>query len=67
MSANIFTIWAARGPQLQSVLRIVAAAMFMMHGLMKLFAFPVGVPPNGGTVRLITQSGFGGILDFGET
>src|SRR5207249_3056631 len=38
--------WA---PRLQSVLRIVAAFMFMQAGTMKLFAFPAGVPPNGGT------------------
>jgi putative oxidoreductase len=30
---------------------------------MKLFAFPHGVPPNGGTVPLVSQMGLGGILE----
>ena len=30
---------------------------------MKLFAFPIGVPPNGGTVPLISQIGLAGILE----
>jgi putative oxidoreductase len=60
---NPVTSWAAWGPRLQSVLRIVAAFMFMLTGTMKLFAFPVGVPPNGGTVQLISQIGLGGILE----
>jgi putative oxidoreductase len=45
------------------VLRIVAAFMFMLSGTMKLFAFPVGVPPNGGTVKLLSQVGLGGFLE----
>ena len=40
--------WSAGGPQLQSLLRIVAAGIFFLAGTMKLFAFPAGVPPNGG-------------------
>ena len=53
--------WA---PQLQSILRIVAALMFVEVGAMKLFAFPVGMPPNGGTASLLTQIGIGGVLEF---
>jgi putative oxidoreductase len=45
------------------VLRIVAAFMFIMPGTMKLFAFPVGVPPNNGTVPLMSQLGIGGALE----
>jgi putative oxidoreductase len=52
--------WAAR---LQSVLRIVAAFMFTLDGTTKLFAFPAGVPPNGGTVQLMSQAGVAGILE----
>jgi putative oxidoreductase len=37
--------------------------MFMQHGLMKLFAFPIGIPPNNGTVQLISQFGLAGILE----
>ncbi|HQT96140.1 MAG TPA: DoxX family protein [Thermoanaerobaculaceae bacterium] len=55
--------WSAGGPQLQSVLRIVAAGIFFLAGTMKLFAFPAGVPPNGGTVPLLSELGFAGILE----
>ena len=63
-SQNIITRWAAWSPQLQSVLRIVAALLFIQSGTMKLFAFPMGIPPNGGTVELMSQAGFGGILEL---
>ncbi|MEG3143314.1 DoxX family protein [Sphingomonas sp. RT2P30] len=33
-----------RGPQLRALLRIMAALLFMEHGLMKLFAFPAAQP-----------------------
>ncbi len=63
MAANVAAKWAAWAPRVRSILRIAAAFMFMAHGTMKLFAFPVGVPPKGGTVVLLTQSGLGGILE----
>lgn len=62
-SQNILTRWAAWSHQLRSVLRIVAALLFMQSGTMKLFAFPMGIPPNGGTVELMSQAGVGGILE----
>ena len=55
--------WSSYAPQLQSVLRIVAALLFIPSGTMKLFAFPAGVPPNNGTVPLLTEMGIGGILE----
>jgi putative oxidoreductase len=55
--------WTSWGPQLQSVLRIVAAFMFMLAGTTKLFAFPVGMPPHGGTAHLLSQIGIGGTLE----
>jgi putative oxidoreductase len=45
------------------VLRIVAAFMFVIAGTMKLFAFPQGVPPNGGTVPVMSQVWIGAILE----
>ncbi len=45
------------------MLRIVSAFFFMMGGSMKLFAFPAGVPPSGGTVPLFSELGLGGILE----
>jgi putative oxidoreductase len=56
--------WVAFSPQFRSVLRIFAAALFMTAGSTNLFAFPVGVPPNGGTVPLFTQVGLGGALEL---
>ena len=54
------TVWA---PRLLSVLRIMAAFLFIQFGTMKTFAFPAGVPPNGGTVPLLSQAGIGGALE----
>ena len=60
---NIVAKWSAWAPRLQSILRIVAAFMFMLAGTMKVFAFPAGIPPGGGTVPLMSQAGIGGILE----
>ena len=60
---NIIAKWPALAPQLRSVLRIVAAFMFIQAGTMKLFAFPVGMPPDGGTAELISQVGLAGVLE----
>jgi len=62
-SSNVVAKWSAWGPQVQSILRIVAAFMFILSGTMKLFAFPAGVPPDGGTVPVISQAGIGAILE----
>ena len=45
-----------------SILRIVAALLFMEHGGQKLF----GIPPSaqGGTVSLLSMAGVSGILEF---
>jgi putative oxidoreductase len=55
--------WIAAAPYFQSLLRIAAALLFIPTGTMKLFAFPVGIPPHGGTVELVSQMGLGGILE----
>ncbi|MES2178199.1 MAG: DoxX family protein [Gemmatimonadota bacterium] len=54
--------WVAQAPRFQSLLRIVAAAAFMLHGTMKLFAFPSGLP-GGFTPPLLSQVGIAGILE----
>jgi putative oxidoreductase len=64
MSAfNVVAKGSSWPPHLLSVVRIVAAFMFIQAGTMKLFAFPVGVPPNGGTVPVMSQLGLGAILE----
>jgi putative oxidoreductase len=61
---NPVASWSSWGPYLRSVLRIVAAFMFMLSGTMKLFAFPAGMPPNGGAAPLFSQIGIGGVLEL---
>ncbi len=63
MPPHLVAKWSAWSPYLQSVLRIVAASMFILAGTVKLFAFPAGVPPDGGTVPLTSQAGLAGILE----
>ena len=62
-TSDIATKWSAWAPRLHSVLRIVAAFTFIQAGTMKLFAFPMGMPPNGGTATLLSQVGLAGILE----
>ena len=62
--ANIFSKWKSAAPYFKSLLRIVAALMFITSGTIKLFAFPMGMPPNGATAELFSQAGIGGILEF---
>ena len=61
---NLVTRWPTYGPQLRSVLRIVAAFLFILTGTMKLFAFPVGMP-GGGTATFLSQIWIGGVLEVG--
>jgi len=56
--------WVALGPQLQSLLRIVAAFMFMLSGTTIVLALPAGMPPNGGTAPLMSQIWIGGVLEL---
>jgi putative oxidoreductase len=62
-ASNLIAKWPALTPHLLSVLRIVAAFMFILPGTMKLFAFPIGMPPDGSTATLMSQVGIGGILE----
>ena len=55
--------WRSPAPRLLSVLRVVGAFMFVQAGTMKLFAFPAGVPPSGGTVPLVSEAGLAGVLE----
>jgi putative oxidoreductase len=61
--SNLVNRWKSAAPQLQSVLRIVAAWTFLMHGTMKLFGWPIPLP-NGGTAPLLSQMGVGAILEL---
>lgn len=56
-----YTTWT---PALKSVLRIVAAFMFIQHGAAKLLAFPHSLLPGGGTLPLTTLAGAGGLVEL---
>ena len=60
--AKVDSRWRGWSPRLLSVLRIVAAFLFMQHGAQKLFGFLGGIP--GGTPRLFSQPWIGGVLEF---
>ena len=48
---------------LQSVLRIVAAFMFLQAGTMKLFGWPAAMP-GGGSVPIMSQMWIGAVLEL---
>jgi putative oxidoreductase len=61
---NISDKWANWSPELRSVLRIIAAFIFMQFGTAKLFAFPAALLPGGGTVPVASQLGLAAILEI---
>ena len=60
---KIATWWSSWQGEILSLLRIAAAATFMLAGTSKLFAFPIGMPPNGQTATFGTQIWIGGALE----
>ena len=60
---RIVTKWQTWAPQLLSVLRIVAAFLFIQVGTAKLFAFPGAVMPGGGTAPIGSLAGIAGLLE----
>jgi putative oxidoreductase len=60
---NVFERWRSWAPELLSILRIVSAAMFILAGTSKLFAFPVGMPPDNSIAHPWTEVWIGGVLE----
>ncbi|MCC7479155.1 DoxX family protein [bacterium] len=61
---SITGTWVSWAPYFHSILRIIAAAIFMLSGTIKLFSFPHPMPPEAGKLVLLSQVGIGGILEF---
>jgi putative oxidoreductase len=55
--------WRAAAPKLQSILRIMAAFVYMQVGSAKLFAFPGPMAPGGTAVKLVSWLGLAGVLE----
>jgi putative oxidoreductase len=55
--------WRSWAPDLLSVLRIVAAFLFIQVGSAKLFAFPGPIMPGGGTAPVSTLPGIAGLIE----
>lgn len=55
--------WQSWTPYLHSILRIVAALLFIQAGTVKLFAFPAAILPDGSTASLWSLIGIAGILE----
>lgn len=60
---DLLSRWRSWAPYMLSVLRIVAAFLFMQFGAAKLFAFPAAIMPGGGTVPLTSLPGIAGALE----
>lgn len=63
-SSNLISGWSKLTPYFHSALRIVSAIIFITAGTMKLFAFPMGMPPDGSTANLMSEIGLAGILEI---
>jgi putative oxidoreductase len=62
--STLVSRWIALTPYLLSVLRIMAAFLFVQYGTTKLLAWPGAVVPGGGTLPLMTQGGIAGLLEM---
>ena len=55
--------WRSWAPQLLSILRIIAAFLFMQFGTAKLVAFPAAIMPGGVTAPIGSLPGVAGLLE----
>ena len=56
--------WRSWAPYLLSVLRIIAAFVFIQFGSAKLLAIPAAIMPGGGTAPVTSLPGFAGSLEL---
>ncbi len=62
-NASVTARWISWAPHALSLLRIVAAFLFVQYGTTKLFGFPAAVMPGGGTASLTSLAGVAGALE----
>lgn len=62
-SSDLTARLVALEPYVRSILRIVAAFLFLQFGTAKLFAWPGAMLPDGGTFPLMTKIGIAGLLE----
>jgi putative oxidoreductase len=55
--------WRGWAPYLLSILRIVAAFLFMQFGTAKWFAFPAAIMPDGGTAPILSLAGVAAVME----
>ena len=60
---GVVTRWRSWSPYLLSMLRIVAAFLFMQFGTAKLFGFPAPIMPGGGTAPSWSLAWWAGVLE----
>jgi putative oxidoreductase len=64
MTTTLAARWRSWAPYLLSVLRVIAAFVFIQFGSAKLLAIPAAVMPGGGTAPLTSLPGFAGSLEL---
>jgi putative oxidoreductase len=63
-TATLAARWGSFAPYVRSILRIVAAFLFVQYGTTKLFAYPAAVMPGGGTAPITSLAGVAGALEL---
>jgi putative oxidoreductase len=63
MNGDLISRRRSWAPHLLSVLRIVAAFLFVQFGSAKLFPFPAAIMPSGGTAPVASLPGIAGALE----
>jgi putative oxidoreductase len=63
-SASLPARWRSWASYLLSIVRIVAAFLFIQFGSGKLLAFPAAIMPGGGTAPLASIAGLAGALEL---
>ena len=62
-ASNVATRWRSWSPYLLSLLRILAAFLFMQFGTAKVFGFPAPIMPEGGTAPAGSLPWVAGMLE----